>query len=496
MLTPVPDWLLSGLPHGVPTGLYINGSWRAALSGRTLAASDPYTETVLADVAAGNADDVDLAVRAATRALPAWRDSGPAARGACLARIADAVERDCAALARLQAANSGKPVAEALLDVADVAATFRYYAAQAERMAREQDLPVALPDGAFQATLRRDPCGVAALIVPWNFPMVTTAWKLAPALAAGCTVVLKPSEVTPLPELALMAILAACGIPPGVVNLVNGSGADVGAALSAHPGIAKISFTGSNAVGRMVMQAAAADVKGVSLELGGKSPIIVFADADLDLAVQLVINGIYFNAGQMCSATSRLLVEQSVAAPLLARLKTAAEALRLGDPQSDATQMGPLVSRTQYRRVMEHIATGLDDGATLLTGGHRPPGLPHGHFIAPTIFTDVPPHSAIWQQEIFGPVLCVRSFDSEAQAVAMANDSDYGLVATVVGACVERAERVAARLEAGTVWINAPQVIFPQTAWGGMKKSSLGRELGPWGLAAFQEVKHIVRASA
>ncbi|MES2263703.1 MAG: aldehyde dehydrogenase family protein [Pseudomonadota bacterium] len=480
----------------LPTGLYIDGVWRPSLSGRTLSARNPYTEQVLAEVAAGDAGDVNAAVQAAARALPGWRNTDAGQRASYLRAIADGVEQHGAALARLQASNSGKPLNEALIDVGDVVATFRYYAGQADLLAQRPDETVALPADDFQASLRRESCGVVGLIVPWNFPMVTTAWKLAPALAAGCTVVLKPSEITPLPELALMAIIADCGLPAGVVNLVNGTGPDVGTALVAHPLLAKISFTGSNAVGRMVMQAAAADVKGVSLELGGKSPILVFADADIDLAVNLVIGGIYFNAGQMCSATSRLLVEDGIAADFVKRLKTAAEALVLGDPQSDATQMGPLVSQAQYRRVLDYIALGLADGATLVTGGVRPAAQPHGHFIEPTIFTDVPHDSAIWREEIFGPVLCVRRFSDEEQAIELANDSEYGLVATVVSASVARAERVAARLEAGMVWINAPQVIFPQTAWGGMKKSSLGRELGPWGLAAFQEIKHIVRASA
>jgi len=334
---------------------------------------------------------------------------------------------------------------------------------------------------------------VAALIVPWNFPMVTTAWKLAPALAAGCTVVLKPSEITPLPELELADIVASVGLTPGVFNLVTGTGLDVGAPLAAHPKVAKVSFTGSTQVGQAVMKAGADTVKRVSLELGGKSSIIVFADADLDLAVDLVAAGGFFNAGQMCSATSRVLVARELAAELLARLSERAAQIVVGDPFQPGVGMGPLASRGQFERVRAHIEQGLADGARLVTGGGRPAGVSErGFFIEPTIFTDVPPGCSLWREEIFGPVLCVKVFDTEQEAIDLANDSEYGLVATIVTKQEACSERVARALEAGVVWINTPQLIFPQTSWGGYKRSSIGRELGPFGLAAFQEIKQVM----
>ncbi len=297
-----------------------------------------------------------------------------------------------------------------------------------------------------------------------------------------------------LPELELAAIIARSGLPKGVFNLVCGTGLAVGAPLAADPRVAKISFTGSNAVGVQVMQRAAETVKGVSLELGGKSSLLVLADADLELAVELACGGGFFNAGQMCSATSRVLVADELADEFLLRLKARAEAIRVADPFDPDVEMGALVNQAQYQRVLGHIDRGLSVGARLVCGGERPADRARGFFIRPTIFTEVPLDSALWREEIFGPVLCVRSFASEAEAIALANDSEFGLVASVVGADVENAERVANALQAGLVWINAPQVIFPQTAWGGYKQSSIGRELGPWGLQAFQEIKHVVRA--
>jgi betaine-aldehyde dehydrogenase len=279
-----------------------------------------------------------------------------------------------------------------------------------------------------------------------------------------------------------------------VFNLVCGTGLAVGAPLSADPRIAKISFTGSNAVGVQVMQRAAETVKGVSLELGGKSSLLVLADADLDLAVELACGGAFFNAGQMCSATSRVLVADELEEEFLRRLHKRAQAIRVADPFDAEVEMGALVNQAQYQRVLGHIDRGLSAGARLICGGNRPADLTRGYFLQPTVFTDVPLDSALWCEEIFGPVLCVRSFATEAQAIALANDTPFGLVASVVTSDAAAADRVANALQAGMVWINAPQVIFPQAAWGGYKQSSIGRELGPWGLAAFQELKHVIRA--
>jgi betaine-aldehyde dehydrogenase len=476
----------------VLAGLYIDGKWR--LGDEQLPVINPSTEERLAIVTGGDARAVDEAVQAARTAFGGWSKTTGAARAMILRRIAEGVAVRRERLIELQSSNNGKPGFEAAIDVDDVIATFNYYADLAEASDGQQDRPVQLPVEDFTARLRREPCGVVGLIVPWNFPMVTTAWKLAPALAAGCCVLLKPSEVTPLAELELAQIVAASGVPAGVFNVVCGTGLSVGASLSAHPGIAKVSFTGSNAVGVQVMQRAAETVKGVSLELGGKSSLLVMADADLDLAVDLASGGGYFNAGQMCSATSRVLVAQEILEPFLERLVAKARSIKVAGPDNEDAEMGPLVNQAQYRRVVAHIEAGKDSGARLLCGGVRPADQPRGYFLKPAIFTNVPLDSALWREEIFGPVLCVRGFSSQTEAISLANDTQFGLVASVVSRDLDAAERIANALEAGMVWINAPQVIFAQASWGGYKQSSLGRELGPWGLQAFQEIKHVVRA--
>lgn len=473
------------------TQLLIDGAWCSGSTGQHLDVVNPSTEAVIAQVGVAGQADVERAVQAAAQAFAAWKNTTGAQRAALLRAIARGVQAGRERLAALQSLNNGKPLAEAQIDVDDVVATFDYYAGLAEQLDTAGESEIVLPSADFRAWIRREPAGVAALIVPWNFPMVTTAWKLAPALAAGCTVVLKPSEITPLPELELAAIAVQAGLPPGVLNVLTGTGPEVGAPLAAHPKVAKVSFTGSTAVGIQVMKAAADTVKGVGLELGGKSSIIVFADADLDLAADLIMGGGFFNAGQMCSATSRVLAQQPIAAALLGRLARRAEELAVGDPFTPGVQMGPITNRAQYERILQAIAQGCASGARLVAGGQALAG--PGYFIRPTIFSDVPSDSALWREEIFGPVLCVRAFKTEAQAIAAANDTRYGLVASVVTADAERGARVTAALEAGVVWVNAPQVIFPQASWGGYKQSSLGRELGPFGLAAYQEIKQVVR---
>jgi betaine-aldehyde dehydrogenase len=470
--------------------LYINGSWSPPAGNGTMEVFNPYTEEVLHRVAAGGPEDVNRAVAAARAALPGWRALSGTARGKYLQAIADGVAARKEELARLSSVNNGKPLAESAVDMQDVISSFSYYAKLAEELDRKQNSNVTVPDPSYRAKLTLEPVGVAGLIVPWNFPLVTTSWKVGPALAAGCTVVLKPSEVTPIVELELGAIAHEAGLPPGVLNIVTGTGAGVGAPMTTHRDVSKISFTGSNAVGARVMAAAASGPKAIGLELGGKSPILVFADADLDQAAELVVGGIFYNAGQMCSATSRLLVEKSVAPALLERVVMAARDLKMGDPLDAATRMGPLTTRAQFDKVNSYIERGVKEGLRLLIGGGRPKDTARGWFVAPTIFTDVPTASALWREEIFGPVLCTRTFTSEAEAIALANDSDFGLVATIATGDATRAERVADALEAGHVWINSPQTIFVETSWGGFKGSGIGRELGPWGLDAYLEVKH------
>ncbi|UTW12635.1 aldehyde dehydrogenase family protein [Marinobacterium rhizophilum] len=473
--------------------LFINGDWVAPQTASTLAVFNPATEELIAEVGAGTAADVERAVRAAKSALPAWRQTRGAERAGYLRAIAREIERRADSLAALSSSNNGKPLFEARIDIDDAIACWDYYANLAEQLDGRQNAAVPLAMPGYRASTRLEAAGVVGLIVPWNFPFVTTAWKVAPALAAGCTAILKPSEVTPLIELQLGDIAQRVGLPAGVLNIVCGSGSDVGSALTRHPDIDKISFTGSNRVGEIVMQSAAEQVKGLSLELGGKSPMLVFEDADLDQAIDWILGGIFYNAGQMCSATSRLLVHERIAPQLLARLKTATEALQLGDAFENGVQMGPLTSKAQLDTVMGYIDRGRTEGLQLLTGGQRPNGFERGYFVEPTIFVDVPTESALWREEIFGPVLCVRTFASEAEAIALANDSDFGLAAGIISQDGERAQRVAEQLQAGHIWINSLQVVCPETSWGGFKRSGIGRELGPWGLSAYLEVKTITQ---
>lgn len=476
--------------------LFIDGQWVLPVVPATLPVINPATEEQIAQVAAGGRQDVDLAVRAARAAFAQWRKTSGAQRAVYLRAIARAIESRSEELAVLSSRNNGKPLVEARIDIGDAIATYDYYATLAEQLDQRQNAPVALAAQSFTSITRLEPAGVVALIVPWNFPFVTTAWKVAPALAAGCTVVLKPSEVTPLVELELGAIAQAVGLPNGVLNIVNGTGSEVGSALSEHPDIAKISFTGSNRVGELVMQSAARKITTVSLELGGKSPMLVFEDADLDQSVEWILGGIFFNCGQMCSATSRLLIHESIAPQLLARLKIATEALKLGDAFTEGVTMGPLTSATQLKTVLRYIERGRAEGLTLLTGGNRAAGFERGYFMEPTIFVDVPTDSVLWREEIFGPVLCARTFATEQEAIQLANETDFGLAAGIITSDAVRAERVAQALEAGHIWINSQQVVFPETSWGGFKRSGIGRELGPWGLNAYLEVKHITRPVA
>lgn len=469
--------------------LFIDGHWVDG-DGAPMPVHDPSLGQIMAQVPAASAHQVNLAVQAARRALPGWCSLSGARRAEYLQGFARHLQQRREGLIALQMRNNGKPRHEAELDLDDAIATFDYYAGLAAQLDARQDQPVPLQAPGFSAHCRFEALGVVGLIVPWNFPLVTSAWKLAPALAAGCTLVLKPSEVTPLIEQVYGEIADALGLPAGVLNLVAGAG-ETGAALSQHPGLDKLSFTGSTATGQRVMASSAAFCRPLTLELGGKSPILVFADADLDQAVHWIIGGFCWNAGQMCSATSRLLVHESIADALLQRLRSALLALRVGNPLEQEVDMGPLSCQAQWRTVCTYLEQARNEGLECLVGGHALPG--PGWFVAPTVYTDVPTSSRLWQEEIFGPVLCMRRFSDEAQALALANDSAFGLVATVISADLQRAERVAAALDVGHVWINSLQAVFVETSWGGTKGSGIGRELGPWGLAAYQSIKHLTR---
>lgn len=471
---------------------FINNHWVASQGQRRLAVMDPFRETVIAEVTAGDPADVEAAVTAARQAQPAWEALGGNARGDYLDAFAEALSARRETLIRLSSTNNGKALMEAGIDLDDAIACYRYYADQARALEARQGRLVEQAMDGVEARCYEDPAGVVGLIAPWNFPLVTSAWKLAPALAAGCTAVFKPSEVTPLPELALADIALEIGLPAGVLNLLNGDGDGIGAPLSQHPGIDKLSFTGSNAVGEKIMQAAARGVRGVSLELGGKSPILVLDDADVEQAADWVMAGIFFNSGQICSATSRLIVHEAISESLYAALGERIDALTLGDPLDEGTDMGPMTSERQRDAVQSYLAQAEREGLEAVRDArHR--SLPdQGFFVAPVLYRDVPTDSRLWREEIFGPVLCARSVASEEEAIALANDSAFGLAATVISGDAERAKRVGRALRAGSIWFNTEQLVLPETGWGGFGISGIGRELGPWGLAGYLEVKHIV----
>ncbi|ENZ7197742.1 aldehyde dehydrogenase family protein [Klebsiella variicola] len=475
--------------------LFINGKWVLPVKGGTFDTIDPANEVAIAQVAAATKEDVDLAVQAAREAFDkgGWPELSGKQRAHYLRRIASLIRDKQQMLAELEVRDNGKPLPEALWDIGDTAYCFDFYANLAEELDDQREKEVPLPDDRFSSVARQEPVGVCGAIIPWNFPMLMAAWKVAPALAAGCTVVLKPSEVTPLTALQLAEIARETELPPGVLNVITGFGADAGSPLTEHPDVDKIAFTGSVPTGRKIMQTAAADIKNVSLELGGKSAFIVFDDSDIDKAVEWILFGIFWNKGEVCSATSRVLVQRGIYDALLSRLVQEAEKIHIGNGMQADVLLGPLVNVAQYEKVTRAITQGIKQGATLLSGGQRPADKEKGFFLQPTIFTDMSEESDIWCEEVFGPVVCVRAFDDEAQAVASANRSRFGLAAAVMSTDTERAERVARKLRAGIVWVNCSQPTFIEAPWGGYKQSGIGRELGEWGLNNYLETKQITR---
>jgi len=475
--------------------LFIDGRWVAPLHNGSFETVDPCTEQVIAKVAAATAEDVDLAVKAARKAFDEgpWPRMSGAERAAVLRRIGKGIRDRLQELGEIEVRDNGKPLPEALWDLGDAAGCFDFYAGLAEKLDEHAETTIVLPDDRFSSVARKEPIGVAGAIIPWNFPLLMAAWKVAPALAAGCTMVLKPSELTPLTALELADIAAAADLPPGVLNVITGLGQDAGAPLSEHPGVDKLAFTGSVPTGSRIMQAAARDIKNVSLELGGKSPFIVFDDSDIDAAVEWIMFGIFWNQGEVCSATSRVLVQRGIYAKLLDRLKEETQKITIGSGLQDGVLLGPLVSKGQYDKVRRAVERGVEEGARLVTGGGRPKHLEKGYFMEPVVFADVPETSWVWNEEIFGPVVCVRPFDDEMEAVRSANDSRFGLGAAVMSRDSERCERVARKLRAGIVWINCSQPTFTEAPWGGYKQSGIGRELGEWGLNNYLETKQITR---
>jgi len=473
-----------------PGRLFIDGEWREAASGATFPTVDPATGETITRLARAGAEDVARAVAAARRAFTEgpWAKMSASDRGRLLTRLADRIEERIDELAELETLDNGKPIFESRhIDLPLVVEVFRYYAGWTTKLTGET-IPVR---GPFLNYTLREPVGVVAAIVPWNFPMLLSSWKLAPALAAGNTVILKPARLTSLSALRFAEICAEVGVPDGVVNVLTGDGGVVGMGLVEHPGVDKVAFTGSTEVGRTVLRAGAETLKKITLELGGKSPNIVFADADLDRAVRGAYNGIFYGKGEVCAAGSRLFVERAVYDEFLEKLAARAERLRPGDPFDEETRLGAIVSESQLETVLGYVDAGLAEGARLVTGGERVTVDDRGFFLLPTIFADVRNDMRIAREEIFGPVLAAIPFDDVDEAVRMANDNPYGLAAGVWTRDVAKAHGVAHRLQAGTVWINTYNVYDATAPFGGYKASGLGRELGREGLAAYTQVKDV-----
>ncbi|WP_255954225.1 aldehyde dehydrogenase family protein [Streptomyces odontomachi] len=481
-------------------GIHVGGEWRAARSGKAREIVDPADGSTLARVPEAGAEDADDAVAAARAAFDAgpWPHTPPAERAALLHRAAALLTAGRAELALLESHDTGKTLAEGGADVDCVADAFRYYAdlVGAEDAGRVVDTGSAT----VHSVVVHEPVGVCALITPWNYPLLQASWKIAPALAAGNTFVIKPSEITPLSTVALVRLLTEAGLPAGVANIVTGPGDPVGARLAAHPGVDLVSFTGGLVSGVKVAELAAAGVKKVALELGGKNPNVVFADAcatdeGFDTAVDQALNAAFIHSGQVCSAGGRLIVEESVRSRFVAELARRAALIRLGRGTADGVECGPMISAAQRERTADHVASALAEGAVLRTGGKVPPPSEvrpaTGYFYEPTVLDRCHRGMRVVREEVFGPVLTVETFTDEDEAVALANDTEYGLAGAVWTADAGRARRVARRMRHGTVWINDFHPYLPQAEWGGFGKSGVGRELGPAGLAEYRETKHV-----
>jgi phenylacetaldehyde dehydrogenase len=478
-----------------PKRMLINGKWVAAASGKTFEVRNPATGNVIAHVAEGDKADIDAAVQAARRALESgpWATMTPSDRGKMIWRIGDLISKYLDELAELESLDNGKPVAVArAADVALAADIFQYMAGWATKI-EGKTIPLSVlytPGVQYHAYTRPEPIGVVGQIIPWNFPLLMAAWKLAPALATGCTIVLKVAEETPLSALRLGEIVHEAGVPPGVVNIVTGFGATAGAALAAHPGVDKVAFTGSTEVGKLIVQAAAHDLKHLSLELGGKSPVVVLKDADLDVAIPGAASAIFFNHGQCCCAGSRLYVQKSIFDKVVEGVAAYAKAIKLGPGLDPTTEMGPMVSETQRNRVCGYLEAGKQEGARALTGGKAREG--SGYFVEPTVFVDTRPHMKIVREEIFGPVVTAMPFtEMDEDLVREANNSIYGLAAGIWTRDLSKAHALAAQLKAGSVWVNCYNIFDAALPFGGYKQSGWGREMGEAVLDSYLNTKAV-----
>ncbi|WP_313431271.1 aldehyde dehydrogenase family protein [Siminovitchia terrae] len=471
--------------------MYINGRWEDPSSGEFRDIINPANGEIIAKAAEGDISDAKKAIAIAREAFDSgiWSDLLAVERAVFLYAIADKLEERAGEISYLETLDNGKPLHETQFDVADAVACFRYYAGM---VTKPDGVTYQVPDP-MQAMVVREPVGVCGLIVPWNYPLLMSVWKIAPALAAGNTVVFKPSEVTPVTAQCLFEIIEEVGIPAGVINMVMGAGKTVGNEIAESLDVDKVSFTGGTATGRHIMKAATGNIKKISLELGGKSPNIIFADADFEAAIDYALFGIYSGAGQVCSAGSRLLLEESIHDQFIEELVKRAQKIKVGPGHDDETEMGPLVSKGHMEKVLSYIEIGKQEGAKLVCGGSQitEDGMGAGYFVEPTIFINTTPDMRIVREEIFGPVLVVQKFKDEEEAVRLANDTDYGLAAGVFSQDGAKALRVIKKIRAGITWINCYHPTYNEAPWGGYKQSGIGRGLGTFGYEEFTEVKQI-----